>query len=112
MMELYASGIQSESAKVYSAVNDVAEGVADGLAQSPMALSAVASGSVVPYGVTGGVEASAAPNDGVSLTEVRDILTEIRNLLGTMEFVAQFGDLRAVAQRITTIQKQMERARG
>lgn len=112
MMDLYAKGIQSESAKVYSAVNDVAEGVADGLAQSPMALSAVASGSVVPYGVTGGVETSVAPNDGVSLTEVRDILTEIRNLLGTMEFVAQFGDLRAVAQRITTIQKQMERARG
>lgn len=111
MMQLYAQGIEGESGKVFAAVNDVAEGVSDALTASPLAMSSVASGSVVPYGITGASSsvggASASEGD-----EIRNILVEIRDLLGTMEFVAQFGDLRAVAQRITTIQKQMERARG
>lgn len=53
MMDLYASGIEGASGKVFAAVNDVAQGVSDTFNKDVSGLSAVASGTITPYSIGG-----------------------------------------------------------
>ena len=113
MMELYAQGIEGSSGKVLAAVSEVAEGVADGLDGNPASISAVASGAVVPYGVAGMYASESKSADlGAVVNELSGLINDFRASIGNMQVVAQFGDFRLIAQKITTIQKQMERANG
>lgn len=115
MMELYARGITGSKGQVLAAVNSVAEGVAGSLEGASLPISAVASGSVVPYGVSGTPGAETYPQQsGVveAINELRELISDFRYAVENMQWVAQFGDLKALVQRISTIQKQIERANG
>lgn len=113
MMELYAQGIEGSSGKVLAAVSEVAEGVADGLNGNPASISAVASGAVVPYGVAGMSASESKSTDlGAVVNELSGLINDFRESIENMQVVAQFGDFRLIAQKITTMQKQMERANG
>lgn len=115
MMELYARGITGSKGQVLAAVNNVAEGIAGSFEGTSLPLSAVAGGSVVPYGVFGGSGVQQTQEDsGIvsALNELRDMIDSLRFALEHMEWVAQFGDIKALVKQISIIQKQIERANG
>lgn len=65
---------------------------------------AIAKGTVLPYGIDGGVESK---NTSTEITEILDVLREFTGkiddiiaLLDDFEFVAEFDDIRALAKRI------------
>lgn len=75
-------------------------------------MPAMAGGGIVPYGVAGGSSTGGYVGGGSSSDNMASLMSEFRNALNNITFVAQFGDLKALAKRITTIQKETERAGG
>ena len=75
----------------------------------------VAGGGIVPYGV-GGVQGFGMPgenqNNNELMSQLIELISEFRDSVEHMQWVAKFGKLDAVVQEVTRIQKQNERARG
>ena len=109
MMEEFASGIEKGKGKLESAINDIAETVS-------FQMPAVAGGAVVPYSVSSGGGASSTSGGASSSGEMLDRLLEaiesLENSLNNMQWVAQFGNVRAVVQEITKVQRQIARSEG
>jgi len=134
MMKLFAEGITGTSGKVMKAVNAVAEGVSEAInggdytvganfaamnaigANVPFAMPAVAGGGILPYSVSGSV-AGGQPTQGEEfiLSATQQLVTAIQDLqssLENMQWVAQFGNVRAVVQEITRIQRNIAKSEG
>ena len=79
-------------------------------------MPAIAAGAVLPYSVAESSRHDFAAQDGADLLaelqEMRGILNDLREDFQTMQFVAQFGDLRALARRITKEQRRDQIADG
>lgn len=117
MMELYASGIEGEKGKVFAAVNDVAEGVASVMSGGKFQTPTVAGGGFLPYGI--GSQEIAGTSSGevngeilTAILQLQELIVRFENSVDNMKWVAQFGEVRAVVQEITKIQKQMGVASG
>lgn len=132
MMELYSSTILKSSSKVYGAVEKVAKGMADRLSGAELSVGtnlsalegigqniqwkmpAVAGGGFLPYNVSattgGNVETNASVAD--ALARLNETIDGLQYALENMEWVAQFGNVRAVVREINKVQRQIERAEG
>ena len=133
--ETIADEISDEDYKIGKIESDQIEGSLDGFSEKiidgfsklidslqaiaesvTFAMPDVAAGSVLPYGVDGawGMSQNGQENSEMlgAIQDLREIITGFQESVENMQFIAQFGDLRAVAERITTIQKQLERAKG
>lgn len=79
---------------------------------------AIAQGTVTPYSVqtstaqTVGGDQSAAPDLLAVLERIDERLNDMEHQLGDMQFVAQFGDLRALARKITKEQRREKITEG
>lgn len=108
MIELFAEGMRGETGKLVTALNDIAETVSF---QAP----GIAGGAILPYSVS----ASSGSGGGIDSSEALEVLrqlasdlNEVKKEMNNVQFVAQFDNLRAVARKISQIQRQMERAEG
>lgn len=92
-----------------AALNNIAETVA-------FKMPAVAQGSILPYSVAETPESNSPSDDVNAIMEaIRDFygkLDEIIYLLDHVQFVAQFGDLRALARKITQEQRREQISEG
>ena len=99
----------SGNGKVLSALHDISERVS-------FMTPAVANGTVLPYSVSNGGRDDDGHGDTSSLLEailaLYELLTEIHNDIETMQFVAQFDNIRALARRITKEQRRDMIAEG
>lgn len=134
MMKLFAEGITGTSGKVMKAVSAVAEGVSEAInggdytvganfaamnaigANVPFAMPAVAGGGILPYSVSGSV-AGGQPTQGEEfiLSATQQLVSAIQDLqssLENMQWVAQFGNVRAIVQEITRIQRNIAKSEG
>jgi len=79
-------------------------------------MPAVAGGGVVPYGVGGGFGYPSEDGGNAEVVDAIQTLTSLverfENAVDNMTWVAQFGDVRAVVQEITKVQKQIQRSGG
>ena len=79
---------------------------------------AIAQGTVTPYSVqtssaqTVGGDQSAAPDLLAVLDRIEERLQNMEYQMDNMQFVAQFGDLRALARKITKEQRRETISRG
>ena len=108
MVDLFAEGMEGKTGRLTEALNAIAETVS-------FRTPGIAGGAILPYGVaaasggSGGIDSSGALD---LLEQIRAELHDTRNELNNMQFVAQFGNLRALAREITREQKQLNRAEG
>ena len=134
MMALYAEGIHKGSSKVIDVVKDVAGAISDEInggnysvdniggnmsafnafGNVPFQMPVVAGGGILPYSVTGGESGSSS--FGADMTDALNRLFEkldsMQNTFENMQFVAEFGNIRAVAKEIRKVTRQIERAEG
>lgn len=79
-------------------------------------MPAIAEGSIVPYGVSGGATGGGSGGGNADLEalvmQLMDLISDFRDSVENMQWVARFGNVQAVVQEISRIQKQNERARG
>ena len=134
MMQLFASGIDSEKRIVESSVADVAASVSDAFENSnftigsnvaalnsvganvPFSMPVVAGGGIIPYSVadSSGMDQSLAGNAELlaAIAQLSEMIGDLQYALEHMQWIAQFGDLKAWVKQITKIQQQIERANG
>jgi len=132
MMELYSSTILKSSSKVYGAVEKVAKGMADRLSGAELSVGtnlsalegigqniqwkmpAVAGGGFLPYNVSATTGSNVETNASVAdaLARLNETIDGLQNAIENMEWVAQFGNVRAVVREINKVQRQIERAEG
>ena len=133
MMKLYAQGIEQNSNEVLGAVSDLAGGISDAMKAGsynlglstdsfvpsipdvPFTMPMMAGGGVLPYGIGGsGWGGENEPNAELieAVDNLRVMIGDLQYALEHMQWIAQFGNVRAVVQEITKVQKQMERANG
>lgn len=75
----------------------------------------VAGGSIMPYGVVGGGFSTGDEEKNETLAAIEELLNLVRDFeraVNNMQWVAEFGDLRLLVQKINKISKQTERATG
>lgn len=105
----FADRILEGFAKLMERMQEIADNVT-------FSMPTVAGGGILPYGVDSNWEGLNRSEEGSemieAIQELKDLVTDFRNAVDSMTWVAQFGDLRAVVQRVSTIQKQIERAKG
>ena len=79
-------------------------------------IPAVAAGAILPYSITDWQRKSYESDENAELLnalhDVHSLLSEIKEDLNTMQFVAQFGDLRALARKITKEQRRDQISEG
>ena len=79
-------------------------------------MPAVAGGGVVPYGVYGGSQGFGMTNGNTDvmglINQLSELITDFRYSVEHMQWIAKFGNIQAVVQEISRIQKQNEKARG
>ena len=79
---------------------------------------AIAQGTVMPYSVQaataqeGGTDQSAAPDLLAVLERIEERLNDMQFEMNHLQFIAQFGDLRALARKITKEQRRETISRG
>jgi len=79
-------------------------------------MPAIAGGSILPYGIND--ELVGWSQDGnasamlSAIGELRDLISNFQNSVENMQWVAQFGDIRALVEQITTVQNQIKRQGG
>ena len=127
MMKLLSKGIEDNMPLARRAAEDVANAISSSLKAGDYDISAiadnvafsmpaVAGGGVLPYGIDGSWDGISKGSDDSALIaavdDLRQLVISFQNTMENMEFVAQFGDVRALAKSITRVQKQMERASG
>lgn len=127
MMKLLSKGIEDNMPLARRAAEDVANTISSSLKAGDYDISAiadnvafsmpaVAGGGVLPYGIDGSWDGISKGSDDSALIaavdDLRQLVISFQNTMENMEFVAQFGDVRALAKSITRVQKQMERASG
>ena len=137
MMELYTKGISDNKNKVISAVGDLANGISDemsgikigdgidmptvdttsfanGVSYTP---AVVAGGGFLPYNVEGKSVGDFGGSDVnreilTAVLQLQDLITQFEDSVENMQWVAKFGNIRAIVEEITKIQKQNSIARG
>ena len=132
MMKLYADTIMKSRGTLFEAVEKVAGGVSDridkidanfganfsaleGIANNVnWKMPAVAGGGIVPYGVSSGVEASTNGNASVvdAVDRLSKMISDLQYSLENMQWVAQFGSVRAFVRECKKVERQMQRAEG
>ena len=136
MMDLFTNGINQNKKKVLSAVGDLASGISDEMAGEKIGDGlelptvdtsfasnvsytppVVAGGGFLPYNV--GSQGMETVNGGeinseilAAVLQLQEMITQFENSVENMQWVARFGNIRAVVEEITKIQKQNDRARG
>ena len=95
--------------RMLASINSIAERI-------EFKMPAVAGGAVLPYSVVSSREDDSRDREEAAILEaLRELLEAIGDLrisLENMQWIAQFGDIRAIVQKITTVQRQMQRAGG
>ncbi len=108
-MDVFSDKIISGFSEMIEKLQSIAENVA-------FTMPAVAGGGVLPYSVAvSGVDETSSSNETEVLEavrELRELIQEFMNAVENMQWVAQFGDMRAIVRQITQMQKQMERSKG
>ena len=117
MMKLYASGIEGEKGRVVAAVSDVAEMVSDTMSGGAFQMPVVAGGGFLPYGIgaqeVGGFGGGEINSEILAaILALQELIVRFENAVDNMQWVAEFGNVRAVVKEITKIQKQIDRAGG
>ena len=82
-----------------------------------MPLPTVAGGGFLPYGI-GSQEFGGTAQDAVNsevlnaVIQLQELITSFAQAVDNMQWVAQFGDARAIAEEVTKIQRQAGIASG
>jgi len=106
MVDLFAEGMEGKTGRLTEALNAIAENVSY---RTP----GIAGGALLPYAVAAASGGESAGGDGDDLMErLFELISGLEDAILNGQFVIDFGDFRAIAKKVTKIQRQMQRAEG
>lgn len=109
-MDGFADKVVNGFSDMVSRMQEIADSVV-------FSMPVVAGGGFLPYNVGSSSSNSLDATDEnsqvlIAIQQLQDSITKFENTVDNMQWVIKFGNVRAVVQEITKMQKQMERAKG
>lgn len=105
MIKEFVGGIESQKGRLEQAMTDIAETVS-------FRMPAVAGGSVVPYSVSSAGGGSGGADLGSMIERFMSALDTFEDSIQNMQFVAQFGSFRVIAEAVEKEMRRKARSEG